>query len=69
MVCLQTGGGFLAHKAPISTHDSSTRPGVRVAHIAVGILVLVISWVQLGLGFLEYQTRPRAKSLLVLFPL
>ncbi|ORY76009.1 hypothetical protein BCR35DRAFT_332999 [Leucosporidium creatinivorum] len=69
LVCLQSGGGILAHKAPLSTQPGSTRSGVRVAHILVGILILVLGWIQLGLGFREYQTRPRAKALSVLFPL
>ena len=42
-------------------HDpaATSRPAVAVAHILVGISTLVLSWVQIWLGFGEYQGRKR----------
>ena len=68
-VVLQAGFGYAAHKSPLSPISGSTRPGTRVVHILLGITVLVLSWVQISLGLNEYQRRPRAQVITILFAL
>lgn len=67
-VLVQSGLGAVAHKTPYSPVAGSSRAGSRVAHILLGVTVLALSWVQIRLGFGEYeQRRERAKVLDVVF--
>ncbi|KAL8276585.1 hypothetical protein RQP46_011008 [Phenoliferia psychrophenolica] len=64
LVLFQLGAGYWSHK----THNpaSTTRSWLSVSHMLIGISTLVLSWVQIRLGWGEWQgrTRPHAVSII-----
>lgn len=52
----QVGLGYTAHSK--FTADRTSRPWYNAVHIVLGVLTLLLAWVQIALGFLDYSDRP-----------
>ncbi|KAK4704549.1 hypothetical protein P7C70_g1655, partial [Phenoliferia sp. Uapishka_3] len=65
LVLAQVMGGYWSHK----TRDlaAKTRPWYNIAHMIVGISTIVLAFVQIWLGFGEYQGRTRPGGVTIIY--
>lgn len=65
MLLIQIGLGYYSHTHFEEKRES--RPKYNVLHMVLGIVLLVATWVQIYLGFIEYTGRSIAISIKTLF--
>ncbi|SCV71600.1 BQ2448_3188 [Microbotryum intermedium] len=65
LVLGQALGGYMAEKAPIRrSPEVNARPAVRILHPISGVVIALISWVQIRLGMDEYGYHTRLLDVL-----